>query len=113
MKKMDFKKSVNGNIFIYVSDMAYMISAEFGTGDYLTLEDIDSGYDAYINYYEYDMRDILISGEIDGGMMLYNSQTTDYHTNIKSLADDLLEHIYGEIPEYSIICAPESYLCSQ
>ena len=106
---MDFQNSVNGNIFIYVHGKNTIVSADFGTGDNLFQEDIDAGYNAYINYYEYDLSDILIQGESDGGMMLYNSKETDYMTNLYSLVTALLQYIYNEALDYSIICAPAFY----
>lgn len=103
---MDIPNNPNGLIFIYVPKDNMMVAAEYGTGDNLLQEDYDAGYNGYFNYYTYELSDVSISGETDGGMLMFNTGTDDYLRNNTSLAEALLREIYGEVPEYSIICAP-------
>lgn len=72
---------------------------EWGSGDALSEEDIEEGYDDYINV---DMCQFDKNGEFsvfDGGVMLVKHEDDKYEGKIENAVEDAYEFIVGSRPE--------------
>lgn len=88
---------------IYVPEKDETIMAYFGTGDNLMSEDIEAGYNAYLEYYTYkgnvSLEDFYSKegdwddGAIDGGEYMYDADNSPEH--IRELMPELVAYHYN------------------
>lgn len=90
--------SADDGILLWIPEYKTFFGMEFGCGVNLSKEDITEGYDAYINYneYEFDGTDFEVR---DGGCFCYISEEKDY-ADILEAVNDTLSFVYGKVPEY-------------
>ena len=80
------------DIFIYVPQTHYIIRIAQGTGDNLLDEDIENGYEDYVIYDEYDLRNDF--EEVDGGQLLLEKTPN----SLEEVIPEVLAFIFDEQP---------------
>ena len=69
-----------------------------GCGDNLDEDDIDNGYDSYVNF---DVESCYDSDHVfrDGGMQMYNSDETYF----EEVCEDIIKECFGYVEEFTRI----------
>lgn len=96
---------------VYVPSKDETIMAYYGTDDNLEYEDIENGFDSYLNYYVYDGKVSLEEfyeragdwdeGEKDGGMYMFKSEQMP--DNLRDLMPFLIEYHYDKPLDSQVI----------
>lgn len=68
-----------------------IVVARFGTGDNLSKEDFEAGYDDYIYTDIYRIDDDFEIKQYDGGIRLFKSEESDFYQNIESFINAIME----------------------
>ena len=86
-------------VLLWVKSASEFISIQFGSGDNLSQEDYEEGYDSYvyITQFKYASNDFE---ETDGGMMLYKSDDAGYGDDICNAVYDALEFTYTNVTDF-------------
>lgn len=83
-------------VFLCVPSKNAILSFEPGTGDNLTQEDIDMGFNDYLNWYTKEMNPIDLSEEADGGMVLFNNEVDPYREDLRFAIPAVLHEAFGD-----------------
>lgn len=92
-------------MLVYCIEQKQLVAFEEGTGDNLLYEDIEAGYNAYWNYYQYvidnDAIESMVNGEeisgYAGGMYLFNSEDGK---NLEARVNAFLEYVFEKPVRY-------------
>lgn len=95
----DFKKKDGNGIMLWIPSKNEAFQVMIGTGDNLSKEDIEQGFDSYlyIKTYTYDDPDFE---EWDGGELMYRSEEQSYDNDITTAVYDALEFHYDSVPYF-------------
>ena len=86
----------------YIKDTHEIIIARPGTGDNLSDEEIEEGYEDYVYYTTYDSDPDLIE-ELDGGMILLREPFENKFKDSDSLMNYVIDFHYGVPMEYIML----------
>lgn len=84
-------------VLLYIPFHECFAHATIGTGDYLSQEDAEAGFDdsIYVEQLEF-IRDSFV--EVDSAQLLFKTKEEDYCKNLKHFCDDTME-VLGFKPE--------------
>lgn len=89
--------STEKGVLLYLSEYDHFVSAFFGDGCNLDPDDMENGYNDYINLntYKYDPVEFI---EDDGGMLMFNNEKgaatyQDYYDSLEHFINDSLAFI--------------------
>jgi hypothetical protein len=88
--KLEMEGNSSGGLLLYVPELKQFVRISYGTGDNLSSEDIEEGYDDYL-YIVIDEFDDGWEEDIDGGQMLLKMKEEWGHYNICQHIKDGLE----------------------
>lgn len=88
--KLEMEGNSSGGLLLYVPEREQFVSISYGTGDNLSSEDIEDGYDDYL-YIVIDEFNDGWEEDVDGGQMLLKIEEEWGHHNICQHIKDGLE----------------------
>ena len=89
-------------ILVYIPKEDKFLSVTYGSGDNLTREDIENGYDSYlvISIHEFDEEYNVFKNDVDGGELLYKSSEKAYDYNILAAAEAAVDFMFDKKQEW-------------
>lgn len=94
-------------VHLYVPSKNALLSFEPGTGDNLTPEDEDEGFNDYLNWGIRSL-DTVNTDEGDGGMVLFDNTKTDYNTDLLAAIPIVLDEVFGDPNlKFTLLSTPE------
>lgn len=92
-----------GGLLVFLPTEKQFVQISYGSGDNLSSEDYDEGYDDYV-YISVTEFDGSWNEDVDGGMLMLKMQK-DYngHYNVCQHVKDALEMVYETVPEVIVL----------
>lgn len=102
-EKWEKNKNVEKGVLMLIPDTKLFVSAKFGDGTNLTLEDLEAGLDdyIYIQVFKYVPADEF--QEIDGGILTFNSKKQNYYDDLEMFCTDSLDFVGFETDKYQVV----------
>lgn len=93
---------MDNEIMVYIPELKIFLFVAEGSGDNLSVKDIENGsvdY-SYIETYNYENRELV---EVDGGIQLLPKSFKEMYPDIKDCLNDAMEFMFNSIYDYIII----------